>query len=249
MAVLWRVWATALGVILAVLIVFLTLSTFQFSRANSELVGERLVVLADRMAAPFEAAAKIGLPVADVRNATGLLERAKQTDERIRAIYVFDSAGRTVHASEGSPPDISQMTAIRSQLPDQREWHGEVDDGFVAGVNFPGPGGKPAGGIGILYPSSGNTTSIRAMAAELSVAALAIFCLSGIAAGLLLRLSLGRTIAAFDRVEQEIAGFERDSWSGNPEAIPTSGLRSDLDAAFQRYRKAASELRQTDELD
>jgi len=244
MAVLWRVWATALGVILAVLIVFLMLSIFQFSRANSELVGERLVVLADRMAAPFEAAAKIGLPVADVRNATGLLERAKQTDQRISAIYVFDGAGRTVHASDGSPPDTSDMTAIRARANGEREWHGEIDAGFVAGVNFVGPGGIPAGGIGILYPRAGHTTSIRAMAAELSVAAVGILCLSGITAGLLLRLSLQQTISAFDRVELEIAAFERDSWRETRAPVASGGLRSDLDAAFERYRGAALELRQ-----
>src|SRR3546814_1835454 len=96
MALFWRIWAAVTLVNLAVLTIFVGLATLQFGNINSDLVGERLVVLADLTAAPFEAAAKIGLPLSTVRNADALLERARQTDGAILAIHVFDAAGRIV---------------------------------------------------------------------------------------------------------------------------------------------------------
>src|SRR3546814_11426479 len=97
MALCWRIWAAVTLVNLAVLTIFVGLATLQFGNINSDLVGERLVVLADLTAAPFEAAAKIGLPPSTVRNADALLERPRQTDGAILAIHVFDADGRIVH--------------------------------------------------------------------------------------------------------------------------------------------------------
>src|SRR3546814_9884983 len=65
MALFWRIWAAVTLVNLAVLTIFVGLATLQFGNINSYLVGERLVVLADLTAAPFAAAAKIGLPLSD----------------------------------------------------------------------------------------------------------------------------------------------------------------------------------------
>ncbi|WP_343117473.1 hypothetical protein [Ostreiculturibacter nitratireducens] len=243
MAVFWRVWATSAGVILAVLAIFLTLSTFQFSRVHSSLVGERLVVLADRTAGPFQAAARLGLPIADVRNAAGLLERARQTDDRISAIYVFDGTGKVVHATRGESGEGPAVAALRARNLVAEEWHGQIHAGFVAGINITGPEGNPAGGIAVLYPHSGSTTRVWAMAAELSVAALGIFGLSTVIAALLLRIGLRQTIMSFDHVDREIAAFERDSWRGTDDAGSLRGLRADLDASYEQYRAAVAKLK------
>src|SRR3546814_3890200 len=107
MALFWRIWAAVTLVNLAVLTIFVGLATLQFGNINSDLVGERLVVLADLTAAPFEAAAKIGLPLSTVRNADALLEGARQIDGAILAIHVFDAAGRIVH-STAEPAQIGR---------------------------------------------------------------------------------------------------------------------------------------------
>ena len=91
MALFWRVWAAVMLVNFAVLSGFVALATLQFGSINSALVGERLGVLAGRTVAPFEAAVRIGLPLSSVRNANALLERARQTDDSIVAILVFDT--------------------------------------------------------------------------------------------------------------------------------------------------------------
>lgn len=242
MAIFWRVWATSAGVILSVLVIFLALSSVQFSRVHSSLVGERLVILADRTSSPFRAAIKLGLPIANVRNAEGLLERARQTDDTISAIYLFDSAGQIVGQTRGEGGVGLAVAALRAQMADRPDWHGRIDRGFVAGVNIPDAGGRTAGGIAILYPLSGNATRVWAMAAELAVSALGIFIVSTVLAGLLLRFGLRGTIAAFDRVDDQIAAFERDSWRGTEETETLTGLRRDLDASYGQYLAAVAEI-------
>lgn len=60
MALFWRIWAAVTLVTFAVLSIFVSMAILQFDQIHSELLGERLMVLADRTAAPFEAAARIG---------------------------------------------------------------------------------------------------------------------------------------------------------------------------------------------
>lgn len=242
MAILWRIWAATVAVILTVLVAFLALSTFQFSRSHTNLVGERLIVLADRTAAPFEAAARIGLPIVDVRNATGVLERARLTDDRITAIYVLDDTGNVVHNTRGALFDEDTLEAIQARVVGYREWHGELGSGFAAGVRISGPTGKTVGGIAVLYPSSGSTTRVWAMAAELAFAGVFIFAVSAVAAGIMLRLGLRRTIRAFEHVEGDIAAFEEDSWRKAEGAKAPSKLRMELDASFARYRSLVAKF-------
>ena len=83
MALFWRIWAAVSLVNVLVLSVFLGLAALQFASINFTLVGERLVVLANRTAAPFAASVRLGLPISGVRNVPALLERARQTDEDI----------------------------------------------------------------------------------------------------------------------------------------------------------------------
>ncbi len=246
MAIFWRVWVTAMAVILVVLVVFPALAMFQFSRVHSSLIGERLIVLADRTAAPFEAAAELGLAVADVRNAIGLLERARQTDDRIIAVYVFDETGDIVHATVGANTGGTAVSRVRARAAGARDWHGETDAGFVAGMNFFGISGEPAGGVAVLYPRGGSATRVWAMAAELGLAAAGILCLSALIAGLLLRVTLRREIAGFDHIDREVAAFEKDSWRGAAEVAPPTGLHAELDAAYQKYLDTVAGIRRAE---
>src|SRR5215208_6521293 len=104
MALFWRIWAAVSLVNILVLSVFLGLAALQFASINSTLVGERLVVLANRTVAPFAASVRLGLPISGVRNAPTLLERARQTDEDIVALHVFDAEGHIVHSTASPAP-------------------------------------------------------------------------------------------------------------------------------------------------
>ena len=104
MALFWRIWVALSLVDIVALSIFVGGATVQFGNINSRLIGERLFVLADRAAAPFRAAARIGLPLSTARNTDALLAGARQTDDTILAIDVFDAAGRILHSTANPPP-------------------------------------------------------------------------------------------------------------------------------------------------
>jgi hypothetical protein len=244
MALFWRIWAAVTIVNLVVLAIFVGLATLRFDQIHSALVGERLVVLADRTAAPFAAAARINLPLSSVRNAAALLERARQTDDLITAIHVFDVEGRIIHSTEAQPPATipPEAAAARSHaagLP----WHRETDAGFLSSIDISGPDDQTAGGILVVYPSGGNIINVRAMAAELALAAIGLLIVVSTLSGILLRLGLRRQIAAFAAIDEAIAGFERDSWRSaaarqRPQhtAADADDLRVLLESVDRNYR-------------
>lgn len=242
MALFWRIWAAVTLVTFAVLSIFVGLATVQFDHIHSGLLGERLEVLADRTAAPFEAAARIGLPLSAVRNAAALLERARQTDERIEAIHVFDAEGLIVHSTEASPPAaLPPLAAAARADAGTGSWHRETTQGFLGSVDIAGRGGT-AGGIVVVYPRGSNTTRVWAMGAELALIAMAVLVGAAALGGLVLRLGLARQIAAFEAIDGAVAGFERDSWrsaaGGRARGVDEDAdeLRRLLDAADARYR-------------
>jgi len=199
-------------------------------------------VLAGRTAAPFKAAAKIGLPLSTVRNAGALLAQARQTDDAILAIHVFDAAGRIVHSTATPPPATIPPEAIAARAAAGRmPWHRETAEGFLSSTDIASRAGISTGGILIVYPGGGNVTRIRAMAAELALAGIAVLLAGAVFSALLLRLSLGPQIRSFEAIDSAVADFERGAWRGAAgRAAPvaegdTGELRSLLAEAETRY--------------
>jgi len=252
-ALFWRVWAAVMLVNFTVLSVFVALATLQFGSINSALVGERLGVLAERTVAPFEAAVRIGLPLSSVRNANALLERARQTDDSIVAIHVFDASGRIIHSTASPMPgEISVQAAQARATARGVPWNRETGDGFLSGINIAGQDGASAGGILIVYPGGGSVTRIRAMAAELELPALAVFLVSITLGAIVLRVGMRRQIRAFERIDAAVADFERSAWrvaAGGREAeaiADAAELRPLMDGAETRYRAVGRLLAQGD---
>jgi hypothetical protein len=112
----------------------------------------------------------------------------------------------------------------------------------------------------VVYPGGGNVTQIRAMGAELALAAIVVLLVAAGLSALLLRFGLGRQISAFEAIDGVIAGFERGAWrsAASAPATPTPSddatgaageLRRLLDAAETRYRatgQALASLREND---
>jgi hypothetical protein len=248
MALFWRVWVAVCAVNFAVLALFVFLATLQFDSVNSGLLGERLHVLASRTAAPFEAAARIGLPLSTVRNADALLERAKQTDNEILGILVFDQSGVVVHGADDlveklMPPEALDARLAASGAP----WHVSTKNRFLSSIDILHADGTSAGGILITYPTKSNVTQIRAMVAEIGLIGIAIFLGAAVLSWLLLRVGLRKQINAFEAIEDAIADFERGAWRSAANQTPaTKEAQSDfrilLDGAETRYRSTGKAL-------
>ncbi len=249
MQLFWRIWAAVTLVNLAVLSLFVGLATLQFDNINSGLLGERLAVLAGRTAAPFESATKIGLPLSAVRNADALLERARQTDDAILAVHVFDGDGRIIQSTDPSAPNtISAAAFAAREAAAGGAWQRETADGFLGGVDILTAGRESVGGILIVYPGGGNDTGVRAMAAELALAAIAVAFAAAAFGAVLMRFGLGRQIRMFEAIETDIADFERQAWRSAATAPAvtrteeTGDLRQRLAAAEDRYRATGQAL-------
>lgn len=238
MALFWRVWALVVVVNVVVLSVFVTLATLRFASIDGALVGERLLVLANRTAAPFVAAARIGLSLGAVRNAPAVLERARQTDDSIVAIHVFDDAGRVLHSTSTPAPGWIPASAVAAvDAAGGEPWHRETTEAFLSGVEIRTAAGKRAGGVLIVYPLRGSLTSLRAMGAELAVVAVAVLVLSSLLGALVLWVGLAPQRALFREVDRAVETFERDSWRqafsmvGRVDGPPLSAMEADDDSA------------------
>lgn len=244
MALFWRIWLALSVVNLAVLSLFAFLAILQFDNISSTLVGERLHVLAERTAAPFSSAARIGVPLSTVRNAKALLERARQSDDDIIAIHVFDATGRIVHSTAETPSALIPADAIAARDAASGErWRQWSDDGFYGGIEISDATGVTAGGILVVYPADSNATQIRAMVAELGLAVIVVLLVSAALSAVLLRIGLVRQIAMFEVIDTEISDFERDAWRSAAGAAPKADARPGvlhalLETAEQRYRRS-----------
>jgi len=254
MALFWRIWTAVLAVALCVLALFVGLATLQFGSINASLVGERLQVLAERTASPFAAAVRIGLPLSMVRNAPGLLERARQTDDVIEAIHVYDQGGKIVFSTLKHAPDaLTRLIDVDPRSLTERLWFIERGGRFFSGAAIRAPNGTAAGGVVVVYPDTAAGTQVRAMLAELAMAALGVLLLVAALGAVLLRLGLAQPIRHFRQVDQAVEAFERDAWRSaagargdEVDADPT-GLVHRLRAAEQRYRETGGLLHSTQE--
>jgi len=213
MSLFWRSWLTVSVLIVIVLGVLCVLAALQFSRIESNLIRSRLTVLATNVQAPFQSAARLGLPLASVRNGPAILQRSRLTDPQIAAIHVFEPSGRIVHSSEANVP-----TSVRSEVlfavSDAHEmtWSAEVNEFIYMGMQIAGPTGASAGGVVIIYPKIDLLTSIWAMVAKLLSFAAGVLALMSVLALALLRFGLRQPIKLFAALEGVLDGFERDGW-------------------------------------
>lgn len=213
MSLLWRSWQIVTVLVVTVLGVFTLLATLQFQRIETDLVRGRLGVLAASAQAPFQSAARIGLPLANVRNATAILERAQTTDPQIVAIHVFAPDGRILHSTDRDAP-----TSVRAEVlfaaagASDAGWSSGSGDLLFTGKPILDARGATVGGIVVVYPTLDLRTAVQAMATKLLFHSVLI--LLGIAplTALLLRFGLRRPLRLFAALAAALDGFERDAW-------------------------------------
>jgi len=239
-AVFTRLWAVAVGVLAIVIAAFVLLAILNFKQIQTRLLLERLVVLAELTADPFEAAARLGLPLANVRNSAALLERARQSDDAIQGIYVLDKNSELVHSTNGTLS--GDLSTYRVPASDITRWSWVGGDHLFSAVRIVGSVGQFAGAVVVEIDTTASAIRTRAMAAELLTSALAIWALMTTLSGAALWVWLRPQIEGFRSVEAQIEQFESDVWSGHFERSPvepdaTLGLA--LRETYQNYQKSS----------
>jgi len=235
MSLIWRSWQIVTALVLTVVLVFCLLAILQFHRIESDLVRGRLEVLATSAQAPFQSAARLGLPLEKVRNATAILERAQLTDPQILAIHVFAPDGRILHSTDRDAPSSVRAEVLFTATDRSRAgWSTQTGDLLFTGKPIRDARGSTIGGIVVVYPTLDLRTSVQAMATKLlSYSLLILLCMAPFTA-LLLRVGLRRPQRLFSAIMATLDGFERDSWrahAGGAYPHPAETEVSDFDTA------------------
>ena len=235
MALIWRSWQVVTVLVLTVVLVFCLLAILQFHRIESDLVRGRLEVLATSARTPFQSAARLGLPLDKVRNATAILERAQLTDPQIVAIHVFAPDGRILHSTDRDAP-----TSVRAEVlfaatgRPSAGWSTRAGDLLFTGEPIRDARGGAIGGIVVVYPTLDLRTSVEAMATKLLAHSLLVVIGMAPLTALLLGLGLRRPQRLFTAIMATLDGFERDSWragAGGTYAPPADAQTADFDTA------------------
>lgn len=250
----WRSWTLVSVSVFVGLVTLVILATMQFEATLTRLVQGRLVVLAQSMELPFRSATALGLPLASVRNATAILERARQTDASIAAIHVYDNLGRIVHSTASNPPDTLDAAALQAYRETEGStWALEAGDRLLNSVVvFNTLGSQSLGGVVVVYPRTGITTATLAMFARLTVAALAIAIGAAAISFPILAFVLGRLDRSARTMDAALRALERGEWRAGAggdaheeqleETEDATALSHDARTAEDCYRRAGLEL-------
>jgi len=262
MSILWRSWVTFTAIIATVLIVLALLSCLQHNALYSELIRQRLSVVAQTAADSFQPVVNLGLPISMVRNAREVLERAQQTDARITAIHAFNPTGIIVQTTDpGDPGQVPDEVKLAQSLADGSEWSVESDRELFSGVSLLNAAGGTVGNIVIVYPKEefeARTTAVVKRIVGITLGLLVIF---SAAAFLLLRLRLAGAIHGLSRLDALFSAIRHGDGIGESaqpmseaESRKLGFLRADIETledhlqrAGGNYDRARSSLGAADE--
>jgi len=241
MELFWRMWVVASGVIMSVGILLVTLVTLEFKRDYDHLLGERMLVIGASAAAPFSAAAELGLPIKDVRNASALLDIPRQTDPLISGVWVLDAQHNVVQGTGQQITDITGLYAppVAGKEP-RNGWYAAAGSAFVAGIPIRNASAEKVGQLVLLYPQEVSRTRVLAMAAELSFLVMTIAVVASLVTGLVLRVWMAREIRGFNAVMTDLAEAERSVWimqGGKENSERADSLRGKLKQSRVMYGK------------
>ena len=151
------------------------------------------------------------LPIATLRNASGVLAAAKEIDPAVSSIQVFHPTGIVVHTTseDTRAPIPKELLLLQSLSPGDR-WTAENESELLTGQTLRNLQGKPIGGVVVAAANRDFKARSRAMAIYIASAAGIVFlAFSGLAL-LILRLRLDGAIKGLGKLEGLSREFSDD---------------------------------------
>jgi predicted MFS family arabinose efflux permease/HAMP domain-containing protein len=249
MFILWRSWITFTAIIATVLIVLALLSSLQHNALYSDLIRQRLSVVAQTTADSFKSVVNLGLPISMVRNARQILERGQQTDSRITAIHAFNPSGIIVHTTDLAKPDkVPDEVVLAQSLAEGSEWSVESDTKLYSGISINNTAGATVGNILVVYPKAEFIAHSTGVVKHIATVTLLLLIIFSTAAFLLLRLRLSGAIhgiarlkTLFDNIQNGNDGGEKPPPMDEKEAAKLGFLRSDIETIETHLHQASED--------
>lgn len=241
MTFLVRVWL-ALTVVLAIVVTILAvLVKLQHEAVYSQLVRQRLSVIAAATAAPFRSVSELGLTVATVRNAQELLNRAWQTDPTISNIVLLDAAGGVIlSVPNAAVPFSGRQMARAMEEGSNSQWGLETATALVSGATILDENDEPAAALAVIYPMNELRTHNRLISSQIWLSALALLTGFSALAYAALRYRLRPAIRSLDDIASHAEDIAEDD--STLTARDFADFRATLAAGTAKYRLATTKL-------
>ncbi|WP_081731693.1 MFS transporter [Mesorhizobium sp. L103C131B0] len=237
MTFLVRVWL-ALTVVLAIVVTMLAvLVKLQNEAVYSQLVRQRLSVIAAATAAPFRSVSELGLTVATVRNAQELLNRAWQTDPTISNIVLLDAAGGVIlSVPDTAVPFSGRQMGRAMEEGSNSQWGLETATALISGATIKDENDERAAALAVIYPMNELRNHNRLISSQIWLSALALLTGFSTLAYAALRYRLRPAIRTLD----DIASHAEDD--STLTAGDFADFRATLAAGTAKYRLAMTKL-------
>ncbi len=247
MSILWRS-CLAFSVVIAIVQGGLALlSVLQHNAILSDLIRQRISVVAQTTATAFQPIVDLGLPLSMMRNGNEIAARALRTDPEIRAVHVFNPSGIIVYSTVAERPRSVPREVLRAmQLADDPAWSIETPDELDSGYSIRDRAGNLVGGVVVSYPKDRFASAAEAMAVRTAEAAFLLWAVFSALAYLVLRLYLAAPMRAVARLERLVRGqaqpSEKEPGRGGVFAREFENLEENLAAANAQFDQARNGL-------
>jgi len=217
-------WLTFSLVIAIVQAVLGLLAVLQHNAVFSDLLRQRISVIAQTTATSFKPIVDVGLPISMIRNGDDIVARPLQIDKEIRAVHAMNPSGYIVYTTDNSrPQSVPREVMLAMQLSGGVKWSMETSQDIYSGFNVVGRDGKAGGAVVVVYPKDRLEAASRAILVETIRMALAIWAVFSGLSYLLLRLLLAapqRTISGLEKASRNQA--KREGVAENGAQTPSS---------------------------
>lgn len=207
---LFRSWLTFTIVIAVVQGVLALLAVLQHDAILSELLRQRIAVIAQTTAAPYRPILSLGLPISMLRNGDAIVARALEMDREITAVHTFNPSGVIVHSTQDPHPQSVAPALVRlMQFATGPVWGTETDAEIVSGRNLFASGSDAIGAIVVTYPTDRLVAASRSIVDETLKTAILIWVGFSAVAYFLLRTVLAaprRVIASLETISPSETG-------------------------------------------
>lgn len=148
----FRSWLVAVLVVAIVQIVLATLLVLQHNAVYSDLLRQRIAVIAQTTAATFKPILDLGLPISMFRDGDEIVARNLQIDPEIVAVHAVNPSGIVVHSTAVKPATLQREAVAAMQLADKERWSMETEGLLFNGFNILRDGREMSGAVVVTYP-------------------------------------------------------------------------------------------------
>ncbi|MFP3569981.1 MFS transporter [Paraburkholderia sp. SIMBA_030] len=248
---MWLTFSTAIALLLAILG---SLSSLQRNAIFSDLLRQRISVIAQTTAASFEPITDLGIPLSMIRNGSEIVARAREMDHEIARVDALSPDGDVIFSTRSTlrplPPHVLQVM----KLSRNNRWSTETSDEILSGFNIVGADDRVNGAVVVAYPIARLKAASISFIGDIVRTALLIWAAFSLIAFLLLRLILEAPDRAVLHIESLSRGEIVADNTSMTQAVPgltfwrglfgleIEHLRSNLVEAKRKYDLACESL-------